>query len=71
MGVASLSDMLNETQKRELKEKEEWDAEYDGTTCSNCSRLRILKCENGKRYCEKCLIDPDTGRVTECPSHAR
>jgi ribosomal protein L37AE/L43A len=44
-----------------------WAGDYDGTTCLNCGRLRMLKCNNGKRRCEKCNWDPETGTYSECP----
>ena len=31
-----------------------WAGDYDGTECPNCGRLRMLKCSNGQRRCEKC-----------------
>ena len=36
-----------------------WGGDYDGTACPNCHRLRMMKCTNGKRRCEKCNWDPD------------
>jgi hypothetical protein len=32
-------------------------ADYTGEPCENCSRLRVLLYENGRRICEKCNWD--------------
>jgi ribosomal protein L37AE/L43A len=42
-----------------------WSGDYDGTDCPNCKRLRMMKCTNGKRRCEKCNWDPDAGDYSE------
>ncbi len=47
------------------EEREQWQGDYDGTECPNCSRQRMLLCVNGKRRCEKCNWDPDTKNYSE------
>lgn len=32
-------------------------ADYDGTSCRNCGRERVLSYTNGRRICEKCNWD--------------
>ena len=32
---------------------------YTGEVCRNCSRNRVMRCDNGKRICEKCGWDAD------------
>lgn len=43
----------------------EWAGDYDGTDCPNCGRMRMLKCNNEKRRCEKCNWDPDAKAYSE------
>lgn len=57
--------------EREDRERKQWAGDYDGTRCPNCHRERVLKCVNGKRICEKCCHDPDTGAVSESPYHIK
>jgi|HubBroStandDraft_3_1064219.scaffolds.fasta_scaffold132191_2 hypothetical protein len=45
--------------------RDQWSGDYDGIECPNCRRLRMVKCTNGKRRCEKCNWDPDTGEYSE------
>lgn len=35
-------------------------ADYDGSECRNCGRVRVLKYDNGRRICEKCNWDQAT-----------
>lgn len=45
-----------------LDDPEHWShqgADYDGTTCENCGRPRVLLYANGRRICEKCNWDQD------------
>jgi ribosomal protein L37AE/L43A len=49
----------------DAKYRDDWNGDYDGTDCPNCGRLRMLKCSNGKRRCEKCNWDPDAGDYSE------
>lgn len=42
-----------------------WQGDYDGTECPNCHRLRMMKCANGKRRCEKCNWDPEAGTYAD------
>ncbi len=46
----------------DVHDPEHWShqgADYDGTDCKNCGRLRVLAYENGRRICEKCNWDQD------------
>ncbi len=49
------------------RERIAWAGDYDGTVCPNCGRERMLKCNNGKRRCEKCNWDPDAHTYSEGP----
>lgn len=62
---------VKDTYEQEEKERNDWAADYDGTTCPNCGRIRMMKCNNGKRRCEKCNWDPDANEYSQCPHHAR
>jgi ribosomal protein L37AE/L43A len=31
--------------------------------CAHCGRQRVELLKNGKRICEKCFVDHDTGKV--------
>lgn len=45
-----------------LKEKEEtWLDYYDSKECIFCGRLRVEKTNKGKKVCEKCHLNQDTG----------
>lgn len=59
---------FSEIQAEEYAEKLAWSGDYDGTECPNCHRLRMLRCANGKRRCEKCNWDPDAGQYSDGPS---
>jgi len=50
--------------RKEQEERDGWTGDYDGTACPNCDRLRMMKCSNGKRRCEKCNWDPDSGEYS-------
>lgn len=68
MTEPSLADLMAQTQAEEEKEHLDWSGDYDGTTCPNCNRQRMMLCTNGKRRCEKCNWDPDAGTYSECPT---
>lgn len=51
----------------EEAEKALWRGDYDGTTCSNCSRVRVILCGNDHRVCEKCRWDHSTGNYALAP----
>lgn len=34
---------------------------YTGDACTKCGRVRVERCNNGKRICEKCAWDQDAG----------
>jgi len=53
--------------EEEEAERVAWNGDYDGTVCPNCHRVRMLKCSNGKRRCEKCNWDPEAGAYSEAP----
>lgn len=38
---------------------------YSNMPCPNCGRVRLIRHENGKSYCEKCLWSPEEGRYVE------
>lgn len=40
-------------------------ASYTVDRCKHCGRLRVLKCANGKRICEKCGYDQDAEEFCE------
>lgn len=60
----SLND-LTKYQDEQNAYRAAWAADYDGTTCPNCNRVRMMLCTNGKRRCEKCNWDPETGTYSE------
>lgn len=39
----------------------DWNGDYNGEACENCSRERVMICSNGKRRCEKCGWSPEEG----------
>lgn len=61
------ADALTRDQAQSVKDRHDWAADYDGTTCPNCNRLRMMKSNNGKRRCEKCNWDPDANDYSEGP----
>lgn len=63
----NIADSMKASYAIEDQENMDWAGDYDGTICPNCSRERMLKCGNGKRRCEKCNHDPDTGEYSDCP----
>lgn len=62
-----MADALTRDQEESMREKLDWSGDYDGTTCPNCGRERMLMCANGKRRCEKCNWDPEAGAYSEGP----
>lgn len=51
--------IFSKIQNEDQAYQDDWAGDYDGTNCPNCTRLRMMKCSNGKRRCEKCNWDPD------------
>jgi ribosomal protein L37AE/L43A len=50
----------DEQDQREQEERDGYKSEsYDGSSCNNCGRQRVMLCRNGKRVCEKCGWDQD------------
>ncbi|QDP62900.1 MAG: hypothetical protein Unbinned5081contig1002_5 [Prokaryotic dsDNA virus sp.] len=46
---------LYDFQRQQDKEMKEWSSStYTGDKCTNCGRVRVQVCENGKHWCEKC-----------------
>jgi ribosomal protein L37AE/L43A len=43
----------------EEKARHDWSGDYDGTDCKHCGRERVMKCNNGRRVCEKCGWDQE------------
>lgn len=43
----------------EQKHALDWNGDYNGEACTNCGRLRVMLCSNGKRLCEKCRWSPE------------
>lgn len=62
-----IADAITRDQQQAEAERRAWAGDYDGTKCPNCHRLRMLKSNNGRRRCEKCNWDPDTGQYSEGP----
>lgn len=60
--------VISDWHEEEERERRQWDGNYDGTTCSNCNRLRVLLCANGKRVCEKCAWDQEAADYAAVPS---
>ena len=61
---------MSETYRQEDKDRSDWAFQnYDGSNCPHCGRVRVMLCSNGRRRCEKCNFDPDTGQFSECPGH--
>jgi len=57
----SIADQMKETQDAEWVEAEARQfAEYDGTHCKFCNRLRVGITDHNGRYCEKCDRFQDT-----------
>ncbi|EEW56920.1 hypothetical protein SCH4B_4388 [Ruegeria sp. TrichCH4B] len=50
---------LAEDMEAEYREREGWEGDYNGEECSQCGRLRVMLCNNGKRVCEKCRWSPE------------
>jgi hypothetical protein len=67
VSVSGMTDALTRDQEESMREKLAWSGDYDGTTCPNCGRERMLLCANGKRRCEKCNWDPDAKDYSEGP----
>ena len=41
--------------KRLDRERKDWSASrYASFDCQKCGRQRVLECQNGKHWCEKC-----------------
>lgn len=38
---------------------------YSNMPCPNCGRVRLIRHENGKSYCEKCQWSPEEGRYVD------
>ena len=62
-----IMDGYQEEQEREQRERDGWRGDYDGTACIKCSRVRVVKSENGKRTCEKCGWDQDADEMSAIP----
>lgn len=54
--------------KAEEAERDQWTGNYDGTSCDNCKRERVILCTNEHRVCEKCRWDHNTGAYCVGPS---
>jgi ribosomal protein L37AE/L43A len=55
---------MTQTPDLNTSDPEHWShkgSNYDGTDCENCKRERVLIYENGRRICEKCNWDQDSG----------
>jgi len=63
----NLADIIREQQEEEAQQERDWSGDYDGTTCPNCNRQRMLLCNNGRRRCEKCNWDPDEKCYSDAP----
>ncbi len=48
--------MVNNDEKKEI-----WLDYYTGEDCINCGRNRVEQSNKGRRVCEKCYMDQDTG----------
>src|SRR4029077_9753113 len=51
--LMDLGDHISKDQAERAAYRKAWAGDYDGTTCPNCNRVRMMKCTNGKRRCEK------------------
>ena len=59
----SIGDDIERQREEEDKRRQEWAlGEYTGEVCENCGRLRVCRCGNGKRRCEKCSWCPEEKR---------
>ena len=52
--------MVIDYSKEDKLRKEYASTEYTGVACEHCGRMRVLKCANGKKVCEKCYWNQDT-----------
>ena len=69
--TSGIAESMEVTARQEEQERHDWAADYDGTVCPNCNRERMMRCNNGRRICEKCNFDPDTNEYSDCPDHVR
>ncbi len=62
----SLADSINKTQCEEKAERKAWGfGKYMIYPCTNCNRMRLCICPNGKHRCEKCNWVPEDAAY--CP----
>lgn len=62
----SLSDDIEKQWKEEEARRALWKlGEYTGDACEQCNRVRVCKCDNGKRRCEKCNWCPEEKRYVD------
>lgn len=45
--------------EKEDAAEDPWRGQYNGESCEQCGRDRVLRCKNGKRVCEKCCWCPE------------